>query len=322
MDERQQQLLEAYFAGQITDSQRLEIISLLEKDRNFAIAFKELEQANALAYIPAFETTKEEDYKKVCSHIEAAHRYSPAWKYFSLAAFASALILGTALLFQHSALVGNEQLQAISITSGSGAGTEAVLPDGSHVRLNAQSSLRLGPDFGNSSRDVILQGEGFFEVAKNPDKPFRVHSANACVTVKGTTFNVRGYEDEPEITVSLLEGSVVLNTSLTQAELVPGDCAVIARNDNNIILGHANPEAYAWIRGKYVFSDKSIPEILRAVERNHGVHFVYDNSIFDDERFTGNFSFNLSIDEIISYLDVDRKYGWTRIDNNIEIYKR
>ena len=71
-----------------------------------------------------------------------------------------------------------------------------------------------------------------------------------------------------------------------------------------------------------MFNDKSIPEILHRIERNFAVRFVYDENLFGDERFTGNFSLNLSIDEILSYIDVDKKYRWRRHEDTIEIYKR
>lgn len=326
MTTRQEQLLDAFFADRINDAEREELSLLLDSDAEFAAAFSEYQHAYASAYVPAFENTKEEDFQTLCSLIENRRRHALSWKYFSMAAMAvSALLLGSALFLHYrsdSAQTQLDQLQAMTITANNGTGTETVLPDGTHVRLNAESTLKLSGDFGRKFRDVILDGEGFFEVSSDPSKPFRVHSSNACVTVKGTVFNVRNYCDEPEITVSLLEGSVVLNTDGGEASLVPGYCAVVTRGEDDIRVSEADPSASAWISGKYVFADKTIPDILRSVERNYGVHFVYDSELFASERFTGVISYNLSIDEILSYLDVDRKYRWERNDNMIEIFKK
>ena len=77
-----------------------------------------------------------------------------------------------------------------------------------------------------------------------------------------------------------------------------------------------------WIKGKIVFTDKSIPEILRYMERNYGVRFVYEDDLFGTERFTGNISYRLSIDEILSYIDVDNKYRWRRNEDTIMIYRK
>ena len=210
----------------------------------------------------------------------------------------------------------------MTVTAKNGTGTETVLPDGTRVCLNAESTLSFNRHFGRNSRDVTLVGEGYFEVTSDAARPFRVHSDKACVTVKGTTFNVRNYSDEPEIIVSLIEGSVVLNTGSDEAALMPGYCAVVSREDDVIRTAPADPYAADWIKGKIVFTDKSIPEILRYVERNFGVTFIYDDALFAGERFTGNISYNLSIDEILSYMDVDKKYSWKRSDDMIMIYKK
>ena len=325
MTTRQEQLLEAYFADRLSDAEREELISQLDSDAEFATAFSEYEHAYASAYVPVFEKTKEEDFQKLSNLIEHRSRPSMFRKYFSVAAAVSVLLLGSALFLHYnttSVHIQRDQLQAMTITANNGTGTEAILPDGTHVRLNAESTLRLDGDFGLEFRDVILDGEGFFEVTSDPSKPFRVHSSNACVTVKGTIFNVRNYCDEPEITVSLLEGSVVLNTDSREAALTPGHCAMIARGDDDIRIADADPSVAAWTSGKYVFADKTIPDILRSVERNYDVHFIYDADLFVAERFTGVISYYLSIDEILSCLDVDRKYSWRRSDNVIEIFKK
>lgn len=210
----------------------------------------------------------------------------------------------------------------MTVTAKRGTGTETVLPDGTRVCLNAESTLSFNRHFGRGNRDVTLTGEGYFEVASDSSRPFHVHSGNACVTVKGTTFNVRNYADEPEITVSLLEGSVVLNTESDEAVLTPGYCAVVPRDTDVIRTQLSDPYAADWIEGKIVFTDKSIPEILRYMERNYGVRFVYDADLFGTERFTGNISYRLSIDEILSYIDVDNKYEWRKNDDTIEIYRK
>ncbi|MBP9997846.1 MAG: FecR domain-containing protein [Bacteroidales bacterium] len=326
MTRKQEQLVEAFLSDQITDSQKAELISYLDTDDEFAASFKELAAACAAAYIPTFEKTREEDFRRIKSRIFSANRVGRVWKYLSIAACAATLLLlGSTIYFSRMSgepSVAQNRYQAMTISATSGTGTEAVLPDGTKVRLNAESSLRLADDFGTGFRDVTLEGEGYFEVSHDAGRPFRVFAGETCVTVKGTTFNVRSYEDEPEITVSLLEGSVMLSTPSSEATLTPGFCAVVSCGCDDILVETADPSASAWTRGIFVFSDKSIPEILRSVERNYGVHFTYDDNLFGTERFTGNISYNLSIDEILAYVDVDRKYRWTRHDDTIVICKK
>ena len=325
MTEKHENLISAYFADQITDSEREELLSLLENDAEFAACFREMEEAYISACIPVFESVKEENFKAIQKRIgtRVSIRF---WKSIAVAASVVAIaLLGTVLYTGHKfhdAECFLCESDVMTVVAKNGTGTETILPDGTRVCLNASSSLSFNRHFGRSTRDVTLEGEGYFEVAHNAHKPFRVHAGNACVTVKGTTFNVQSYSDESEISISLIEGSVVLNTVSDETTLTPGNCAIVSRNSNRIRIERADPFASEWINGKYVFSDKSIPEILQRVERNYGVRFVYADGLFGTERFTGNFSFNLSIDEVLSYIDVDKKYKWTKNDDIIAIRKR
>lgn len=326
MTDRYENLLTAYFTGHISDSERAEILSLIDTDSEFATRFREMEAAYISSCIPVFEKTKDKNFKLIESRIRVRRKTVYFWKPFAIAAsIAAVMLLGTALYTGHK-FHETEcficQSDIMTVTAKNGTGTETILPDGTRVCLNAESTLSFNRHFGRGSRDVTLSGEGYFEVASDASRPFHVHSGNTCVTVKGTTFNVRNYEDEPEITVSLLEGSVVLNTDSDAATLSPGYCAVVSRENDVITTKTADPYAADWIKGKIVFTDKSIPEILRCLERNYGVRFVYDDDLFGAERFTGNISYRLSIDEILSYIDVDEKYRWRRNEDTIEIRKK
>ena len=327
MTEKHENLLAAYFAGHISDIERAELLSLIETDKEVSDCFREMQEAYIAAHIPEFEKTKEEDFKIVKDRIGGRRLRSSFWKPLAVAASAAVVaLIGVALHVghkYHDAECFLCESDVLTIIAKSGTGTETTLPDGTRVCLNAASSLSFNRHFGRYTRDVNLDGEGYFEVTSDASKPFRVHAGNACVTVKGTTFNVRNYSDESAISVSLLEGSVALDSDSGETALLkPGLCAVVNREDGDIRVEKADPSAADWTKGKFVFTDKSIPEILHSVERNYAVHFVYADDLFGNERFTGNISFNLSIDEILSYIDVDKKYRWTKRENTIEICKK
>lgn len=323
MTERHQNLLAAYFANQLTQDEKAELIQLLDSDKELENSFREMQQAYIAACVPAFEKTKEEDFQALQYRIQPRRYF---WRSFAFAAAVAALAcLGIAL---YSINKYNESERFIAdasvttISASRGAGTQTVLPDGTRVCLNAASSLSFDRGFGRSAREITLDGEGFFEVTGDARRPFRVYAGGTCVTVKGTVFNVRCYADEPDITVSLLEGSVELSAPTGKATLRPGLSAVVSRSDGSIRL-EANDHSVAdWTKGKIVFSDKTIPEILGYVERCSGVRFEYDADMFEGERFTGNIPAGLSIDEILRYLDVDHKFAWQRKDDTVRIYKK
>ncbi len=324
MTEQHENLLAAYFAGQLSDSEKTEFLSLLDSDAQFAARFHEMEQAYVAAFMPAFEKTREEDYRRLSRRMRGGT--VRIWRPLAIAASLAAVLFLGSTLYTGNKLqdVKNflSQNNVTTITATHGTGTRTLLPDGTSVCLNAGSTLSFANNFGRKGRNVKLDGEGFFEVAKNARKPFKVQAGNATVTVKGTVFNVRSYAEEPEISVSLLEGSVLLSSAVAEATLTPGTCGVVSRKDGRISLEAADKNVADWTRGKIVFTDKSIPEILASLQRHYGVHFVYDESQFLDERFTGIISAGLSIDEILSYIDVDNEFVWHRQDDTIEIHKK
>ena len=327
MTERQNELLAAYFADRLNDTERAEILALLDTDSEFAACFREMEEAYVAASIPAFEKTKEADFQRLEKRMYPRRsRIISIWKPLAIAASIAAVIsLGVALYSGYKFYDADHFLrlsQVTTINATRGTGTQTLLPDGSRVCLNAGSSISFDRRFGRRDRDIRLEGEGYFEVAHDAGKPFRVHAGNTCVTVKGTVFNVRSYADEPEIAVSLLEGSVLLSAPSGEVTLKPGTCGVVSRENGRIRLAEANQSVSAWTKGKIVFTDKSIPEILQYLQRNYEVSFVYEDGLFGDERFTGNISSNLSIDEILRYIDVDHKFSWKRTDDVIEIHKK
>ena len=326
MTERHENLLAAYFADQLTEEEKAELLSLLDTDSELKSFFRELQEAYIAACIPSFEQTKAEDFRAVQDIIQPRRSFAFSWRAFAFAACAAAVVfLGAALysglrLHQDERFITRSDNTVIAATRGTG--TETLLPDGTRVRLNAASSLSFNRGFGRRYRDVTIEGEGLFEVAKDGSRPFRVHAGSACVTVKGTTFNVRNYSDEPDITVSLLEGSVLLSAPSGETTLRPGTSATVSRVNGRISLQTAESTVSDWTKGKIVFSDKTIPEILAIIERNYGVRFEYDADLFKGERFTGNISTGLSIDEILSYIDVDHKFVWQRHDDTIVIRKK
>lgn len=326
MTDIQENLQAAYFADQLTEQEKEQILSMLDTDSEFAARFREMEEAYVAACVPAFEKTKEQDFRRLKGKLQPARRFTVKWRRIAVAASLAAVVLLGATVYSSYRFRDAErflsQANVTTITSSRGNGTQTLLPDGTRVCINAESALSFDKRFGRKGRDVTLEGEGYFEVASDAGKPFRVYAGNTCVTVKGTVFNVRNYADEPEISVSLLEGSVLLSAPAGEVTLNPGTCAIVSRADGQIRLEEIDQSVSSWTKGKIAFTDKSIPEILNYVQRNYGVHFVYDAGLFGDERFTGNISAGLSIDEILSYIDVDHKFTWKRSEDTIEIHKK
>jgi transmembrane sensor len=168
-----------------------------------------------------------------------------------------------------------------TLTTTRGEQIQVRLPDGSLVFLNAASSLKYPSSFVSlKERRVDLQGEAYFEVAKDKRHPFIVKAAQQEVKVLGTHFNINSYADEPEIKTTLLEGSVnVSNLNGKISEILkPGQQATV--KGGNIKVGDADiDQAMSWKNGDFVFVGEDLKVVMRQVARWYDVEIEYQGNI-------------------------------------------
>jgi transmembrane sensor len=201
-----------------------------------------------------------------------------------------------------------------TISTPRGGQYEVVLPDNSKVWLNASSSITFPTAFQNSTREVSITGEVYFEVAKDKTKPFRVTGNGQVTEVLGTHFNINAYTDEPQMITTLLEGAVKINNGGHTALLRPGQQAIIGVKEKGSIEITDNPdadEAVAWINGKFKFKNADIPTVMRQLERWYNVNVEFAGKI-PDEKFNGTLSRNIKISDALILI------GYTRINYTIE----
>lgn len=171
----------------------------------------------------------------------------------------------------------NEPVEALfnTLITPKGGQYHITLPDKTEVWLNAASSLHYPVTFTGNERIVELQGEGYFEVAKDAGKPFYVRTGNTTVQVVGTHFNIMAYENEQTIRTSLLEGAVKVITPKGHAMLSPGNDAIIDPLTDVIRTAAADiDEAVAWKDGYFLFRGANLPAMLRQFERWYNIEIV------------------------------------------------
>lgn len=162
-----------------------------------------------------------------------------------------------------------------------------ILADGTEVRLNASTRLRFPFRFGKATRDVYVEGEAYFKVAKDASHPFVVHLPHSNVTVLGTSFNVNTYNATQEKT-SLVEGSVILqNHNNQQLALKPGMQGVLTSGKTYSANEFDEEEVLSWMNGVYYFHKMPLAELTVIASRFYGVKFVPDNDKFAGIAVTG-----------------------------------
>lgn len=189
-------------------------------------------------------------------------------------------------------------------TTDKGQRTIITLEDGSKVWLNAESRLVYPKSFKNhAQREVFLEGEGFFSVAKDSTKPFVVHTDGVLIKVLGTSFNVKSYEHDNLIQTTLVEGKVRLasiGVSANELTLAPNQMAVFDKTTKKLLIDEKpNTDArVGWTDGKLVFEDQPLSEIIVALERWYNVKFIVEDDRALKCRFYAKID-NLTLPEVL-----------------------
>lgn len=172
-------------------------------------------------------------------------------------------------------LFASEEYDVISVPKGERL--QVLFQDGSKACLNAGSSIRYPKKFGLFDRKVFLEGEAWFQVEKNKNRPFIVDVSAVKVHVTGTSFNVKAYKEDNKISVALESGSVEIESSSCNTyQLKPGDKAIFDKQSGICkIFRDKEVEMYsAWKVNRLFFRETSVSEVLKTLSRTYNVEFV------------------------------------------------
>lgn len=164
------------------------------------------------------------------------------------------------------------------------------LADGSVVTLAPQSQLRYPAQFGGGSREVYLEGEAFFEVSKDPRRPFRVHSGAWVTQVLGTKFNVSAVPGARQLAVSLVEGKVEVLDKQDKYLLAPGQQLRTERATGRIYRqAFDRQQVLAWRSNQLVFKNEKLADVASQLERRYGVKLVFADPATAEVRLWATF---------------------------------
>lgn len=188
-----------------------------------------------------------------------------------------------------SVQAGSSQISYNTIETPRGGQYQVNLPDGTRVWLNAASSLRFPSSFAPvQERTVVLNGEAYFEVVHQNNKPFKVKMEGYDVKVLGTSFNISNYENDGFIVTSLLSGSVMADAKKQgTVMLVPGQQAYMDEKGGGIQVRAVDVNnALAWKNGDFVFEKTHIFSIMKKMERWYDIEVIYEGD-FKGFNFSG-----------------------------------
>lgn len=197
----------------------------------------------------------------------------------------------------------NKVLATNILTTPKGGQYQVILPDGTKVWLNSVSTLKFPTRFMDDERHVQLTGEAYFEVAKNPEMPFKVTVNSSTVKVLGTHFNINAYDDMPSTKTTLLEGSIQISNGLTNKVLKPNQQSVVDKSGSMKVITADTEKAIAWKNGYFIFNRTSLREIMQQISRWYNVEVVYKGEISSEEDLAGKIKRNSNLSKTLKLLE-------------------
>ena len=189
-----------------------------------------------------------------------------------------------------------------------------VLSDGTRIVVNSMSKLVFPIRFSGNKRELNLEGEAYFEVAKDKLKPFIVSVKGIKVEVLGTSFNIKAYPDEQQSYTTLVEGKVKLNPihqSSNNHFLEPDHQAVFNPSNSSLVIKKVDAsQIVLWTKGKYAFNDQPLAEIMKTLSRWYDFNYQFKDEALKEIRFEGGLNKYESIDPI---LDIITKTGKVKV---------
>jgi len=188
-----------------------------------------------------------------------------------------------------------------------GSVSQMVLPDNTMVYLNAGTEIKYSIQGVEGKREVFLKGEAWFQVEKNEEKPFVVHTSYYDVNVLGTEFNVQAYPEDDKVTTTLEKGSVKITSTdnfkiQSNQVLKPGEQLVYNKQNNVIRLKEVNTKQFtAWKENKLIFINMSLKELIILLERKYGVDIEVDDKSILEFHYDGTLK-NETILEVMEIL--------------------
>ena len=284
--------------------------------RPFPVSKKQLKQWQQKMDERIYETAMEEPYTVPLFKQAKIWRYAAIW---------IALILGATIwTFKATQQSATTEMVFVERVNPNGKRTILTLPDSSVVHLGAGSRIRFAQHFNGLNRAVELQGEAFFEVTKNPNKPFIITTGNIQTKVLGTSFKVDAFKEKP-MKVMVSAGKVRVDRNVGGklapiALLLPGQMVTWDEQKQEKVLAKVMiAELSDWKNGKLVFNQTQLAEIASILERWYNVNIKINNQATARKLMKVNLTTNISIDKVMKILSASGRFTYQIKANQITI---
>jgi ferric-dicitrate binding protein FerR (iron transport regulator) len=328
--DQEQPLLERFLRDECTDKERKIVYGALRDgmiDENFRHAIDVvLNEQDSTADIDRMKPVPEDILKNILSRIneqkvkpDKQRRVIPEW--LKIAAAVVITLSVSWLAFQLKPL--KEPAVAMNtIYVPAGQSVNLTLADGTNVWLNSRTTLKYPGVFTGHKRELILEGEAFFDVAHDPKKPFVVHAGEYDIQALGTQFDVEMYPQNGRFSASLLAGSIkVTATNDASQTIVLKPNSMALKQDGRLVSRAITDfDHYRWREGLICFKDMPFADLMLKFEKCYGIKIVVENKSMTNYAPTGKFRRTDGIDYALRVLQRNYPFKFERDEENHILY--
>jgi ferric-dicitrate binding protein FerR (iron transport regulator) len=341
--------------GQLSENEREELRLLLQDNPEFRTRRELLKEywerdkgeyeANTAMFKRVIEKIKVEENQVPLRKLSRVFWYGAAAAVLLIAGFTAWYVISP----KASPRKEMTALQWLEKTTRATKKSVLTLPDGTVVTLNSATTLKYPAHFGDSTREVYLEGEAYFSVSKDPVHPFIIHADKMNIRVLGTAFNIKSYRSEPSGEATLITGSIEVTLNDRPSDriiLKPKEKLIVQNNGmlkkaiipdlkvedtvgkstryslTNLTYFPNNVKTVvetSWVENKLVFSEKDFADLSGQLERWYGVHIEFQNEKVKQYNFTGFFE-KESLPEALDALKMIEHFNYRIMDSVVYIY--
>ena len=317
-----QDLLVKYLSGEITAEEKVFLFSKVESDAAFRNEFLSAVNLRAMSgWLPQDGDIPESlshllQFKKTHSQEKGKNSYRLR-TFLGYAAAICIAVLSTWVIMKssnHEQLPEQASVMYEEFSTPAGQRARVKLHDGTVVWLNAKSILRYPNHFNSDERRVELNGEAYFEVAKNADCPFIVSTDKMNIKVLGTKFNVFAYSGDNDFSISLIEGSIDVynpNNVNESMQMKPNEkLAIVGGKWEKTIF--QNSDFLLWKDGIYAFDDMTFGEIVKKLQLYYDISIIVNNPVLEAYKFSGKFRQRDGVESLLQTLQKVRYFTYVK----------
>ncbi|HEY4784807.1 MAG TPA: FecR family protein [Bacteroidales bacterium] len=313
------EIISRCISGIATEQEKQRVLSWINENKeNESVYFKmkDLYEAGSMHKLKKEADTAHE-WSKLKARIENSDRIETkrrrTYNLAPLLKYAAILLIGafSTIIAERLFKVYNYQENinsANTILTGKSERSQLILPDGTKVWLNVCSSISYNQSYGSKVREVMLNGEAYFKVTKNPKVPFIVKAGGYNIRALGTAFNVSAYIGDNQVSAVLEEGSISFGKeNMPEPQVIkPGQRICYSGLSDKLTIENVDTRLYtAWRDGEYRFEQLEFGQIAKRLGQFYNVTFVFRNEKIRNIPFTGTFKSSESIIQVLNVIQTN-----------------